>query len=90
MDFQVANDLGLQFRTVEKQIKPIKKEFLEETDNGQKLSKIRSCPYCEKKLKKSRINLHINIVHDPVCPKCPTVQKLYTQVRITLLGTYLF
>jgi len=65
-----------------KQIKPIKKEFLEETDNGQKLSKIRSCPYCEKKLKKSRINLHINIVHDPVCPKCPTVQKLHTQAFV--------
>jgi len=73
-------------------IKSMKKELSEEnynkklvsagTEKGQKQSKIRSCPYCEKMLKKSRINLHINIVHDTVCPKCPTVQRLHAKAFV--------
>ena len=41
-----------------------------------KTSKFQSCPYCDKKFKKSRLACHIYCIHDFVCPKCPTVTKL--------------
>ena len=42
----------------------------------EKSSKFQSCPYCDKKFKKSRLACHIYCIHDSVCPKCPTVTKL--------------
>ena len=61
--------------------KKIVKSSVEEGSNGNDRrildsSKLRSCPYCDKEMKKSRLPHHINHQHDQTCPKCPTVVGL--------------
>ena len=64
-----------------KKKKIVKSSVEEEPNNGNDRrmldsKNMRSCPYCDKQMKKSRLPHHINHQHDQTCPKCPTVVGL--------------
>lgn len=67
-------------QNVPKKKKIVKSSVKEDSNgNGRRIldsSKFRSCPYCDKEMKKSRLPHHINHQHDQTCPKCPTVVGL--------------